>query len=123
MPELSDAEILLLYTGAVLAVMFVFLALLGRRLGGRAGRASRTVIGLGGQHRLHVLEIDGRRLLVGTGPSGAPSLLCELDDEPAWTRGEREQAPRASAAGEAEWARTRVIAHGGRPYGGAPDVH
>ncbi|MEZ4450765.1 MAG: flagellar biosynthetic protein FliO [Nannocystaceae bacterium] len=89
MPELTDAEILLLYTGAVLAAMFVFLALLGRRLGGRAS-ANRTVIGLGGQHRLHVLEVDGRRLLVGTGPSGPPSLLCELDDEPAWTR-ERER--------------------------------
>lgn len=122
MPDLSDAEILLLYTGAVLAVMFLFLALLGRRLGGRASGVNRTVIGLGGQHRLHVLEVDGRRLLIGTGPSGAPSLLCELDDEPAWTR-ERERERDAAPRTEAEWARTRVIAHGGLPYGGAPDVH
>ncbi|MCA9663435.1 MAG: flagellar biosynthetic protein FliO [Myxococcales bacterium] len=117
MPELTDAEVLLLYTGVVLAVMFVFLALLGRRLGGRARAANQSVVGLTGQHRLHVVEIDGRRLLVGTGPSGAPSLLGELDDEPAWTR------ETAAQASEGPWARTRVIAHGGSRLDGGVDMH
>ena len=124
MPELSDAEVLLLYTGAVLAVMFIFLALLGRRFGGRARAANQSVVGLTSQHRLHVVELDGRRLLVGTGPSGAPSLLGERDDEPAWTR---EAAPQRSTMeatmGGGSWARTRILAHGGRPYEGGSDVH
>ena len=114
MPELTDAEVLLLYTGVVLAVMFVFLALLGRRMGGRSRRANQQVVGLTGQHRLHVVDLDGRRLLVGTGPSGAPNLLSELDDEPAWARD--------AAPPKGSWARTRVIPHGGR-VGSGIDQH
>jgi hypothetical protein len=30
------------------------------------------------QHQLHVVELAGRRLIVGTGPAGAPRLVCEL---------------------------------------------
>jgi len=116
LPELSDVEMLLLYTGAVLAVMFVLLSLVGRRLGNRSS-AIRAVIPVTSQHRLHVVEVDGRRLLVGTGPQGAPSLVCELGDDPAWTR-EASMMP-----AEGEWSRTRVLPHGGRPHDGAPSVH
>jgi len=115
-PELGEVELLLLYTGGVFAVMFVFLALLGRRLGSRRASATRAVFAVTGQHRLHVVEVDGRRLLVGTGPSGPPSLVCELGDEPAWARGE--------ATAEGEWSRTRVLPHGGRLFSGdVPSVH
>lgn len=115
MPELTDAEVLLLYTGVVLAVMFVFLALLGRRMGGRSRAANQKVVGLTNQHRLHVVDLDGRRLLVGTGPSGAPNLLSELDDEPAWARD--------ATPPEGSWARTRVIAHGGQIGHSSTDRH
>ena len=33
-----------------------------------------------GQHAVHVIESAGRRLLVGTGPSGAPRVLAELGE-------------------------------------------
>ena len=116
LPELSDVEMLLLYTGAVLAVMFILLSWVGRRVGGRANSAVRAVIPVTSQHRLHVVDVDGRRLLVGTGPQGAPSLVCELGDEPAWTR---------EPTVDGEWSRTRVLPHGGRPYAGdgVPSVH
>ncbi|MEX1363787.1 MAG: hypothetical protein AB1Z98_11715 [Nannocystaceae bacterium] len=38
----------------------------------------RRTVPLGGQHALHVVELEGRRLVVGTGPSAAPHLLMEL---------------------------------------------
>jgi|GEM_PF-1763293 len=49
-------------------------------------RGPQKVIALGAGHRLHVIELEGRRLLVGTGPSGPPTLLAELAELPAWTR-------------------------------------
>ena len=39
-------------------------------------------------HRLHVVEVEGRRLLIGTGPSGPPQLLTELAELPAWAHAE-----------------------------------
>ncbi len=45
---------------------------------GTQGRGSRT-IRLGTGHAVHVVEVEGRRLLIGTGPDGAPRLLTELD--------------------------------------------
>jgi len=47
------------------------------RLSGASQRASQT-IRLSAQHAVHVLEIDGRSLLIGTGPNGPPALLLEL---------------------------------------------
>ena len=38
----------------------------------------RRTVALGSHHALHVVELDGRRLLVGTGPGAAPRLLTEL---------------------------------------------
>ncbi len=56
----------------------------------RVSRGARTgpqkIITLGAGHRLHVVEVEGRRLLVGTGPSGPPQLLTELAELPVWTR-------------------------------------
>jgi len=50
-----------------------------RREGG--GIARRTV-SLGGQQAIHVVELEGRRLVVGTGPGAAPRLLTELETRP-----------------------------------------
>lgn len=63
--------------GLVLAVMAgLGLWLQSRRRVGPG--VVRGTVGLGGQHALHVVELDGRRLLVGTGPAAAPRLLTEL---------------------------------------------
>lgn len=57
-------------------------ALLGLWAQGRR-RASvgvqRRTVPLGAGQALHVVELEGRRLLVGTGPGAAPRLLVELD--------------------------------------------
>ncbi len=42
------------------------------------GGPART-IPLTPQHAVHVVDLDGRRILLGTGPAGAPSLLCTLE--------------------------------------------
>jgi flagellar biogenesis protein FliO len=52
----------------------------------RAGKQPQKIVPLGAGHRLHVVELEGRRLLIGTGPSGPPQLLTELAELPAWTR-------------------------------------
>ncbi len=67
----------LLLVGAVLLGLLALLSLLSRRLRGGAS-GSRETVALTGQHAVHVVEIAGRRLLVGTGPSGAPRVLAEL---------------------------------------------
>lgn len=38
----------------------------------------RETVPLGAGQALHVVELDGRRLLIGTGPGAAPRLLTEL---------------------------------------------
>lgn len=48
----------------------------GRR--GLAGAASRRTVPLGAGQALHVVELEGRRLVIGTGPGAAPRLLTEL---------------------------------------------
>ncbi len=72
-----------------LQVGLVIAALVGsslalRRLRGRVGpgRPGRMVA-LTGQHALHVVELDGRRMVIGTGPSGAPQFVCDLGPEAA----------------------------------------
>lgn len=64
----------------------------GRRLG--AGGASRRTVPLGSGQALHVVELEGRRLVIGTGPGAAPRLLTELG--PAGVEGEREGEPRGA---------------------------
>lgn len=67
----------------VWGVMLGVVVLLGRWLHGRrrseSVALSRWTVSLGGQQALHVVELDGRRLLVGTGPAAAPRLLLELE--------------------------------------------
>jgi hypothetical protein len=70
----------LLYVGVVLLGLFVILAQLNRRVRGGGVGQGRQTVALTGQHALHVVEIAGRRLLVGTGPSGAPRVLAELGE-------------------------------------------
>jgi hypothetical protein len=56
----------------------------GRR--GSAGGGSRRTVALGAGQALHVVELEGRRLVIGTGPGAAPRLLTELG--PASATGE-----------------------------------
>ncbi|HLT38996.1 MAG TPA: flagellar biosynthetic protein FliO [Enhygromyxa sp.] len=73
----------LLLVGGVLVGLLAMLSHLTRRIrGGGAGHGRQTVA-LTGQHAIHVVEIAGRRLLVGTGPSGAPRVLVELGEAEA----------------------------------------
>ncbi len=67
-----------------LGLLLVLLVLVRLTRGG--GKSPQKIIALGSGHRLHVVELEGRRLLVGTGPSGPPQLLTELAELPAWTR-------------------------------------
>lgn len=67
-----------------LGLLLVLLVLI--RFARGSARLPTKVIALGTGHRLHVVELEGRRLLVGTGPSGPPQLLTELAELPAWTR-------------------------------------
>ena len=70
----------LLLVGAVLLGLLGILSHLTRKLRGGAPGQGRQTVALTGQHALHVVEIAGRRLLVGTGPSGAPRVLAELGE-------------------------------------------
>ncbi len=64
--------------GLLLLATFIGVAWLTRRLrGGGAGSRRQSVV-LTGQHALHVVELDGERLLIGTGPSGSPRLLARM---------------------------------------------
>ena len=67
-------------TASALLVALLVLMRLTRRSQSTSGRP----IALTQAHRLHVVEIEGRRLLVGTGPSGPPQLISELAELPAW---------------------------------------
>jgi hypothetical protein len=69
----------LLAVGAVLLGLLILLAQLGRRIRRGPGSGPRTVR-LTQAHAVHVVEIAGRRLLLGTGPSGAPRVLVELGE-------------------------------------------
>ena len=57
------------------AVALLALWAQGRR---SMGGASRRTVPLGGGQALHVVELEGRRLVIGTGPGAAPRLLTEL---------------------------------------------
>lgn len=72
----------LVKVGLVLAALLAALVLANRKVRARDGSLGRTRVQLSGQHSLHVVEIEGRRILVGIGPSGAPRLLCDLSADP-----------------------------------------
>lgn len=70
---------------ALVGLGLVLALLVLARLTRRTGRGAQKVVFLGAGHRLHVVELEGRRLLIGAGPSGPPMLLTELAELPAWT--------------------------------------
>lgn len=49
----------------------------------QAGGVPRRTVPLGAGQALHVVELEGRRLVIGTGPGAAPRLLTELSCGPA----------------------------------------
>jgi flagellar biogenesis protein FliO len=68
----------LVFVGAVLLLLLAGLSWLTRRI--QAGGDSRVRVVLTNQHAVHLIEVGGKRLLVGTGPSGAPRVLAELGE-------------------------------------------
>ncbi|MCY1066807.1 hypothetical protein OV090_18675 [Nannocystis sp. RBIL2] len=72
----------LVAVGGGLLVALLLLVWLGRGVRGGRHERAQTVVGLTPAHALHVVEVAGRRLLVGTGPGGPPNLLLELPDPP-----------------------------------------
>lgn len=72
-----------MFVGAVLLLMLGGLSWLTRRMqGGALGGGGRGRVVLTNQHAVHLIELGGKRLLVGTGPSGAPRVLAELGEAP-----------------------------------------
>lgn len=72
----------LVFVGAVLLLLLAGLSWLTRRIqaGALGGAGSRERVVLTNQHAVHLIEVGGKRLLVGTGPSGAPRVLAELGE-------------------------------------------
>ncbi len=101
MPTL-DPILRLLVAGGGLLLVLLLVRLLARR--GSTRQFVRD-IPLTGQHRVHVIEVEGRRMLIGTGPDGPPQLICELatsnhpdptpnfGDSPWLAEQSREQSP------------------------------
>lgn len=80
-----------LQIAAVAVGLFVALLVLLRVT--RRPQSSRSQpIALTSAHRLHIVELEGRRLLVGTGPDGPPQLIVELAELPAWIHREGRDA-------------------------------
>lgn len=75
-----DPVLRLLVAGGGLLMFLGIVWLFSRR-----ARRDRPIddIALTGQHRVHVVEVEGRRFLIGTGPDGPPQLVCELAHAPA----------------------------------------
>lgn len=97
MPDLEPYLRLIYVGGGLLVALLVLLAL--RRGASVRREQARVVIGLTPGHALHVVDVAGRRLLVGTGPSGAPRLLLELEDAstPPWAAARAGETPRWAA--------------------------
>lgn len=70
--------------GLTLLGLFFVLAAVNRHRAGRSlwpdrRHPERLAIRLSPEHVVHVVEVEGRRWLVGTGPGAAPSLIAELE--------------------------------------------
>jgi hypothetical protein len=101
----------LVQLGLLLGLLVGTLVWLGRR-----ARATEPgivqPIRLGAHHALHVVTLEDRRLLVGTGPGAAPQLICDLGERP---RERRSDAPaRERPANEPNGERSGLV--------GAPQV-
>jgi flagellar biogenesis protein FliO len=72
----------LVFVGAVLLLLLAGLSWLTRRIQGGplGGGGNRARVVLTNHHAVHLIEVGGKRLLVGTGPSGAPRVLAELGE-------------------------------------------
>ena len=85
---MSGGATLLIEVALGLGLLSAALWWLGRRVNGVGGgpaNASRS-IRLNATDSLHVIELEGRRLLVGTGSGAPPRLICELDASSAESR-------------------------------------
>jgi hypothetical protein len=76
-----SGPLVLVQLGLLLGVLVGTLVWLGRRA--RAGEPGIVQpIRLGAHHALHIVTVEDRRLLVGTGPGAAPQLICDLAERP-----------------------------------------
>lgn len=80
-----SGPLVLVQLALVLGVLLGGLTWLGRRARAHEPGVVQP-IRLGAHHALHIVTVEDRRLLVGTGPGAAPQLICDLGDRP---RGER----------------------------------
>jgi hypothetical protein len=91
-----SAPWVLVQIGLLLGMLVGTLVWLGRR-----ARASEPgivkPIRLGAHHSLHIVIVEDRRLLVGTGPGAAPQLICDLGERP---RGGRHADDKPKTNGE-----------------------
>ena len=70
---------------ALVLAVFGGIAVAARRFAPRPPVGAVRVIGkvgLSSKHAVYTLRVGRRVLLVGTGPQGPPSLICELDELP-----------------------------------------
>ena len=82
---MSGGAVLLIEVALALGTLSAALWWLGKRVNGpgKGGVAPARSIRLNATDSLHVIEIEGRRLLVGTGSGAPPRLICPLDAETA----------------------------------------
>ena len=86
-----SGPLVLVQLGLLLGVLVGTLVWLGRRA--RAAEPGIVQpIRLGAHHSLHIVTVEDRRLLVGTGPGAAPQLISDLAERP---RGGRHSEPSA----------------------------
>ncbi|PRP91502.1 hypothetical protein ENSA5_54760 [Enhygromyxa salina] len=71
-----------MFVGLVLLMLLGVLSWLTKRVHrrGLGGATGRERVALTADHSVHVIELGGVRLLVGTGPSGAPRVLANLGE-------------------------------------------
>lgn len=91
-----SAPWVLVQIGLLLGMLVGTLVWLGRRA--RAAEPGIVQpIRLGAHHSLHIVIVEDRRLLVGTGPGAAPQLICDLGERP---RGGRHADDKPKTNGE-----------------------
>ena len=73
--------------GALTALLLGTLWLRRRLEAQTLGPGGRSVR-LTAEHAVHVVHVEGRRWMIGTGPAGAPTLLAELPQAATSVAGE-----------------------------------